>query len=169
MEDNGDLIDSTAWNAQVALAVRGRLEAEAVLPLCRLRRRQSQHAKNEAFDGLWTGFYDWGTWWQGEIAGEYFASNSNLITNQLRLQAKPSEAISTGLICSTSALDRLVQPGVTSKRPRHRTRLVHGLERQRELHRELRGRGGEPGNAVEQSYDRTDNFSYGMIFAAYNF
>ncbi len=24
------------------------------------------------------GFYDWGTWWQGEIAGEYFLSNSNL-------------------------------------------------------------------------------------------
>ena len=24
------------------------------------------------------GFSDWGTWWQGEIAGEYFLSNSNL-------------------------------------------------------------------------------------------
>ena len=25
---------------------------------------------NEAFDPLFVGFYDWGTWWQGEIAGE---------------------------------------------------------------------------------------------------
>ena len=40
--------------------------------------------ENEAFDGLFTGFYDWGTWWQGEIAGEYFVSNSNLISHQLR-------------------------------------------------------------------------------------
>ena len=39
-----------------------------------IRRRRA----NEAFDPLFLGFYDWGTWWQGEIAGEYFLSNSNL-------------------------------------------------------------------------------------------
>jgi hypothetical protein len=30
-------------------------------------------ASNEAFEPLFPGFYDWGTWWQGEIAGEYLA------------------------------------------------------------------------------------------------
>ena len=25
----------------------------------------------ESFDPLMPGFHDWGTWWQGEIAGEY--------------------------------------------------------------------------------------------------
>ena len=30
--------------------------------------------KNEAFDPLFLGFNDWGTWWQGEIAGEFLLS-----------------------------------------------------------------------------------------------
>src|SRR4029434_11119178 len=54
--------------------------------------------KNEGFDSLLPGFYDWGTWWQGEIAGEYFVSNSNLISHQVRLHLAPTEAIGTGLI-----------------------------------------------------------------------
>ena len=37
-------------------------------------------AESQAFDPLYIGFYDWGTWWQGEIAGEYFLSNSNNIS-----------------------------------------------------------------------------------------
>ena len=41
-------------------------------------------ADNEAFDPLFLGFYDWGTWWQGEIAGEYFLSNSNLKSHLVR-------------------------------------------------------------------------------------
>jgi len=35
------------------------------------------------------GFSDWGTCWQGEIAGEYFLSNSNLISHQVRVRATP--------------------------------------------------------------------------------
>ena len=27
--------------------------------------------ESEAFDPLFPGFLDWGTWWQGQIAGEY--------------------------------------------------------------------------------------------------
>ena len=42
---------------------------------------------NEAFDPLFLGFYDWGTWWQGEIAGEYFLSNSNLKSHLVRVHA----------------------------------------------------------------------------------
>ena len=67
---------------------------------------------NEAFDGLLTGFYDWGTWWQGEIAGEYFVSNSNLISHQLRVHCTPNENITTGLIFFDFQLDqpRFVRP-----------------------------------------------------------
>ena len=39
-------------------------------------------AANETFDPLLLGFNDWGQWWQGEIAGEYFLSNSNLISHR---------------------------------------------------------------------------------------
>ncbi len=57
---------------------------------------------NENFDPLFPAFYDWGSWWQGEIAGEYFLANSNLITNMLRLHSKP-RGKSTGTWIGNSA------------------------------------------------------------------
>ena len=62
--------------------------------------------RQRSFRRLFTGFYDWGTWWQGEIAGEYFVSNSNLISHQLRVHAKPNDAIGTGLILYDFLLDQ---------------------------------------------------------------
>ena len=73
--------------------------------------------KNEAFDPLFLGFNDWGTWWQGEIAGEYFLSNSNLKSHEIRVHTTPTEAIGTGLIFFNFNLDRPASfaPGVTAK------------------------------------------------------
>ena len=105
-EDNGDALDSTAWNALAAYQFEFGLATRAFLPIRDLRGRRSGDARNEAFDGLLTGFYDWGTWWQGEIAGEYFVSNSNLISHQLRLHVTPIDAISTGLILYDFQLDK---------------------------------------------------------------
>ena len=45
--------------------------------------------KNEGFDPLLPGFYDWGYWWQGEIVGEYIALNSNLVSNLVRVHLTP--------------------------------------------------------------------------------
>ena len=71
-------------------------------------------AANEAFDGLFTGFYDWGAWWQGEIAGEYFVSNSNLISHQLRVHVTPRGDIATGLMLYDFQADEPASSGVTS-------------------------------------------------------
>jgi hypothetical protein len=66
---------------------------------------------------LFLGFYDWGTWWQGEIAGEYFLSNSNLISHLGRIDVAPSDALGAGLLLFTFGLDEPASfaPGVTSK------------------------------------------------------
>ena len=61
---------------------------------------------NEGFDSLLPGFYDWGSWWQGEIAGKYFLSNSNLISHQVRLHLTPTDAIGTGLIFFKFSADK---------------------------------------------------------------
>ena len=62
------------------------------------------------------GFSDWGAWWQGEIAGEYFLSNSNLISHQLRVHLTPSESLGAGLIGYAFLADQPASfaPGVTS-------------------------------------------------------
>src|SRR5262249_31683610 len=71
---------------------------------------------NEAFDPLFLGFSDWGSWWQGEIAGEYFLSNSNLTSHQTRLQLTPSKVLNVGMIYYNFKIDQPASygPNVTS-------------------------------------------------------
>jgi hypothetical protein len=51
-----------------------------------------------AFDSLFTGLPDWGSWFQGEILGEYVLSNSNLVSHQVRLKMVPSETVTANVI-----------------------------------------------------------------------
>ena len=46
-------------------------------------------AEDEAFDGLFYGFTNWGTWFIGEVTGEYILFNSNFNVNNLMVQAAP--------------------------------------------------------------------------------
>src|SRR5204863_3461707 len=71
---------------------------------------------NESFDPLFLGFNDWGTWWQGEIAGEYFLSNSNLKSHLIRAHVTPSEKVGGGLMFFKFSLDHpgALGPHVTS-------------------------------------------------------
>jgi hypothetical protein len=47
---------------------------------------------NHNFDPLFYGSSDWGSWYQGEILGNWFVTNSNLITHQVRAEFSPSES-----------------------------------------------------------------------------
>ena len=64
---------------------------------------------NEAFDPLLLSFHDWGTWWQGEIAGGYFLRNSNLISHQVRAHVQPHDAISGGDVKLTGDQAKLTE------------------------------------------------------------
>ena len=120
---------------------------------------------------MFTGFYDWSTWWQGEIAGGYLISNSNLISNQLRLSAKPTESISTGLIFFDFTLDQAesFDPLVTSSDIGTELDWYMDWTLNDNFILSFVAAVGEPGEAIEQSNGRTDTFIYGMIFAAYSF
>jgi hypothetical protein len=45
----------------------------------------------EAFDSLFYGMSDWGTWYMGEIFGEFVAANRNLDAHTVRLGLEPAE------------------------------------------------------------------------------
>ena len=98
-EENGDLLSSDAVTAQVGYE----MSELAWTPKLSYRYAYFEGddpatPTREGFDSLLPGFSDWGTWWQGEIAGEYFVSNSNLISHQVRLhlaRAKRSEPASS--------------------------------------------------------------------------
>jgi len=171
LEDNGDLLDSTAYNALAAWQFDGAWKMKLSYRYAFFEGDDPDTVANEAFDGLFTGFYDWSTWWQGEIAGGYLISNSNLISNQLRLNAKPTESISTGLIFFDFKLDQAAtfDPLVTSDDIGTELDWYMDWTVNDNFILSFVAAVGEPGEAIEQSNGRTDTFVYGMIFAAYSF
>lgn len=64
------------------------------------------------YDALTYGYMgEWGTWFQGEIVGEYMLFNSNQIVDKFEISAFPTEAIRTGLIYYSTSLDEPVLTG----------------------------------------------------------
>lgn len=80
--------------------------------------------ESEDFDPLFYGFEDWGTWFQGEILGEFALANSNLISHTVRLRAQPTEAVTTNLLYHYFRLDEPEALGVTSDEFAHEVNLI---------------------------------------------
>ena len=172
MEDNGDLRSSTAWN------ILGAYELSKTKWTPKLSYRYAFFqgddpgtTKDESFDVLLTGFYDWGTWWQGEIGGEYFLSNSNLISHQLRLHLKPSEAVGGGLFAYDFRVDQPATfgPGVTSNHIATELDAYVDWKLNSNFSVSFIGAFAQPKAAAEQGFGRTDNFTYGMIYVFYSY
>jgi len=171
-ERNGEALDSNAWTLQ------GAYEFSNVTWKPTITYRYaffegddpSTHV-NEGFDPLFLGFYDWGYWWQGEIAGEYFLSNSNLGSHLIRAHVAPSESVSGGLMFYKFRLD---QPGsygphVTDKNVAVETDAYVDWKLNKHFLISLVAAYANPQKAVQQATGRTKNFAYGMAYVGYSF
>jgi hypothetical protein len=171
-EDNGDLLKSTAWMAQAAYQF-GKIGWQPKLSYryAFFEGDDPTTTTNEGFDSLLPGFYDWGTWWQGEIAGEYFVANSNLISHQVRLHLTPSESLGTGLIGYVFQLDQPASfgPTVTSKDLATELDAYADWKVNSNFTVSFVAAFANPQQAAEQGYGRTSNFTYGMIYVAYSY
>jgi hypothetical protein len=171
-ERNGDALHANAWTLQ------GGYEFSAVTWKPALTYRYAffqgdnpATAANESFDPLAPGFHDWGTWWQGEIAGEYFLSNSNLISHLVRLHVTPNDALGAGLLFFKFRLDHPEAAGasVTAKDVAFETDAYADWKLNAHFTLSLVGAFADPGAAVQQFSGRTRNFAYGMAYLAYSF
>lgn len=170
MEDNGDLRSSTSYH------VLGAYELSKVSWKPKLSYRYAYFqgddpatTKDESFDMLLPGFYDWGTWWQGEIGGEYFLSNSNLISHQLRVHLTPSDAVGGGIFVYDFRLDQPASfaPGVTSNHVATELDAYVDWKLNSNFSVSFVGAFAQPKEAAQQGFGRTDNFTYGMIYVFY--
>ena len=169
-ERNGEALHSNAWTAQASYELSDvTWKPTFTYRYAFFQGDDPETTNNEAFDPLMLGFYDWGYWCQGEIAGEYFVSNSNLISHQLRVHAQPSEAISTGLIFYDFRLDDTQSAGVTADDVAIELDWYMDWSVNDNFLLSFVAAVAEPGDAIEQSSGRTDTFWYGMAFAAYSF
>lgn len=169
-EENGDLLSSTAWTAQGAY----QLSKVAWKPKFSYRYAffegdDPATLKDENFDMLMPGFYDWGQWWQGEIAGEYFIANSNMISHQVRVHVTPSESVSGGLMGFAFRLDQptTFAPGVTSKNLATELDAYTDWKVNSNFTVSFVAAFAHPQEAAEEGFNRTSDFTYGMIYVAY--
>ena len=170
-ETNSDRLSSDAWNALVAFELGSGWKPKLSYRYAFFEGDDPETSRDEAFDGLFTGFYDWGTWWQGEIAGEYFVSNSNLVSHQARLHLAPSESIGTGVIFYKFLADQpaALGPEVTARDVAAELDVYMDWKLNENFTLSLVGAFADPGKVVEQLYDRTESFAYGMVYLAYSY
>jgi hypothetical protein len=171
-EENSELLRSTAWTAQAGY------EVSTLGWTPRLSYRYAffegddpATTVNESFDSLLPGFHDWGTWWQGEIAGEYFLANSNLISHQVRLHLTPGERLSWGLIGYSFQLDQPASfaPGVTARQIATELDGYADWSLNDNISLSIIAALANPQEAAEQGFQRTSNFTYGMLYVSYSF
>jgi hypothetical protein len=171
-ERNGAAREADAWTAQAAYA----LGALPWTPTISYRRAffegdDPATPANESFDPLLPGFHDWGTWWQGEIAGEYFLGNSNLVSNLARLHVDPADSLGAGLLFFTFSLDHpsAAGEGVTASDVAVEADLYVDWKVNGNVTVSVVGAFADPGAAVRQFSGRTKHFVYGMVYVGYAF
>jgi hypothetical protein len=171
-ERNGDALHSNAWTLQGAYEMStAAWKPKFTYRYAFFQGDDPETPANEAFDPLLLGFHDWGTWWQGEIAGEYFLSNSNLISHLVRVHVAPFSSVSGGLMFYKFSFD---QPGsagenVTSSDVAFETDAYVDWKLNKNFTVSFIGAYGDPGKAVQQSSGRTKNFGYGMLYIGYSY
>ena len=128
-------------------------------------------ASNEDFDPLFLGFHDWGYWWQGEIAGEYFLANSNLISHLVRAQLSPSDALGGGMMFFKFNLDQpqAIAPDASDKDVAYEIDAYVEWQVNEHFTVSSVAAFADPGKAAQESTERTKNFACGMLYVGYSF
>lgn len=128
-------------------------------------------AKNEEFDPLFYGSTDWGTWYQGEIMGEYALSNSNLASHAVRLRATPTDnvTLTTTYYHFRIPEESTFASGVTDDHYGDEVDLLVDWTINDNL--SLSGMVGVavPGDGAEQATGGDENWTQGLVSLSWNF
>ena len=171
-ERNGAALSSNAWTLQGAYQFSNAVwKPTFTYRYALFEGDNPATSANEGWDPLLLGFYDWGYWWQGEIAGEYFLSNSNLRSQLLRAQVTPNDKVSGGLLFFDFRADKpqAFGPEVTASDVAFEIDAYTDWKLNGNFTLSLVGAFADPGKAVQQYTGRTKNFTYGMAYVAYSF
>jgi hypothetical protein len=171
-EDNGDALDASAWYVTADYSFNDtRWQPFLKYRYAYYEGDDPNTNADEAFDPLFPGFQDWGTWWQGEIAGEYFLSNSNLKTHMLQLRLHPSDSVNAGLLFFDYRLDQpgSYQGGVNSAKIGQEVNFFLDWSATDLWSFSLIIAHNQPGAAVQEAHDRTAAFEYAMLYTTFRF
>ena len=131
---------------------------------------------NKEFDPLFYGSSDWGAWYQGEILGNWIATNSNLNSHQLRLEVYPSEHLTIDLILykfllysREQSLGQQAGASRNQQRPRRRSRSNNRVRPDRMVAGSGHHLAAIPNQAATQITGGTQTWVQSMLTTSFTF
>jgi hypothetical protein len=124
--------------------------------------------EDERFREIAYGFTDYGSWYQGEITGEYILGNGNLTSHLLRAQATPKEGVTVNLMYYKFSLDQPSALGVVSDDWGDEYNFTVDWEASEKLY--VIGVFGvlKPGAAAEQWVGGSSDWLHAMLYLSYS-
>lgn len=120
---------------------------------------------DEDYDVLFYSAVDWGSWFQGEITGEYDLFNENLDSHMLRLKLQPAEPLTVNLIHYAFSLHDAQAMGVTSDDYVDEWNLIVDWTATPHLTLSLVGAYALPDDGAKQRFGDDENWTAGMVMA----
>jgi hypothetical protein len=169
-QDNDDLLDASGWFLSAGYDWNNvRWTPGVTYRYAAFEGDDPDTAKSENFDPLYYGFYDWGTWFQGEILGEYVLLNSNLNTHMVRVNVRPTKDISVNLFYYHFELDDAEGFGVSSDTFADEWNLMVDWTVNDSFAVSLVGGYATPDDGAKEYTGGDDDWAYGMMLFTYAF
>jgi hypothetical protein len=113
--EESDQIDADGWYGQAAYAFADTMwSPEVSYRYAQFSGDDPDTTDDERFREIAYGYTDYGSWFQGEIAGNYPLGNGNTSTHMLRVKFQPHEDITMNVIYYNITLDQAGPFGETS-------------------------------------------------------
>ena len=124
---------------------------------------------DENYDALFYGFSDWGSWFQGEILGEYVLGNSNLDSHMFRVKVQPLEPVTVNLFYYKFMIHDAPAFEVNSEDYADEWDLVIDWTVNEHLSLSLVGAYAIPDDAATEHTGGDDDWSYVMLYGCVKF
>ena len=124
---------------------------------------------NADYSPLFYGFTDWGSWFQGEIIGEYVLANHNLDADMIKLKIQPLDPVTMHLIYYRFTLHDAAAAGLASDDYADEVDLIIDWKVNRHLSLSMVGAYAEPGEAAVQQTGGDQDWSYLMLYGCIKF
>ena len=123
---------------------------------------------DERFREIAYGYTDWGTWYQGEITGEYALGNGNLDSHMLRARAQVQDDVAINVFSYNFTLDQPTSFGVTSDEWGDELNFI--VDWQASDHLLVSGVFAMlfPGDGAEQFVGGSDDWYHAMLYFSYS-
>lgn len=166
-EKNGDKLQSNGYYGELGYDFRAALPWDPYLSYryAAFKGDSPASRKSQAYDPLFYSFYEWGSWFQGEIVGHWIRSNSNLNSNTVRLKLAPSEALEVQLLYFQLWLDRASGSNNYSQE----VDMAVNYSYNDHLSFDVVLAAAHPERAAKEQFGDNDNWLYSMFVANLNF